>query len=61
MYKTVIPRIRLEEMATKFKDIILELDDTLGRERIYEELDLTDEEAEWLELNETEEDEWDVY
>lgn len=37
MSKTVISRMRLEEIATKFKDIILELDDTLGRERIWEE------------------------
>lgn len=51
-----ISRLRFEEFATKFKDIILEMDDDEGMERIIEETDPTDYEAEWLGLTCPEED-----
>lgn len=51
-----ISRFRLEEFATKFKDIILEMDDDEGMERIMEETEPTDYESEWLELTCPEED-----
>ena len=49
-------RWRLEEFTTKFKDIILEMDDDEGMERIMEETEPTDYEAEWLGLTCPEED-----
>lgn len=49
-------RWRLEEFTTKFKDIILEMDDDEGMERIMEETEPTDYESEWLGLTCPEED-----
>lgn len=54
--KDYISRYRMEEFATKFKDIILEMDDDEGMERIMEETEPTDYESEWLELTCPEED-----
>ena len=43
-----ISRHRLEELATKFKDGLLECDEDFAREFFEEECELTEKEMEWL-------------
>lgn len=46
--KNYISRARLEELATKFKDGLLECDEDFATEFFDEECELTDSEMEWL-------------
>lgn len=51
-----VPRARLEELATKFKDGLLECDEDFATEFFEEECELTDSEMEWLGIENNEED-----
>lgn len=51
-----ISRSRLEELATKFKDGLLEYDEDYAMEFFEEECELTESEMEWLGITESEED-----
>ena len=50
-----IPRARLEELATKFKDGLIEDDEESAMEFFDYECELTEEEKEWLGITESEE------
>lgn len=52
-----ISRARLEELATKFKDGLLEYDEDFAMEFFEEECEMTDSEMEWLGIESNEEDE----
>lgn len=52
-----IHRNRLEELATKFKDGLLECDEDFATEFFEEECELTENEREWLGITESEDDE----
>ena len=49
-----VPRARLEELATKFKDGLLECDEDFAMEFFEEECELLDSEMEWLGITESE-------
>lgn len=49
-----ISRVRLEELATKFKDGLLEYDEDYAMEFFEDECDLTESEMEWLGITESE-------
>lgn len=51
-----VPRARLEELATKFKDGLLECDEDFATEFFEEECELTDSEMECLGIENNEED-----
>lgn len=50
-----IPRNRLEELATKFKDGLIECDEDFAMEFFEDECDLSESEMEWFGLEESEE------
>lgn len=49
--KDYIHRNRLEELATKFKDGLMETDEDFAMEYFDSECEMTDEEKEWLGIN----------
>ena len=51
-----IPRCRLEELATKYKDELIECDENSAMEFFDEECDMTDEEKEWFGIGTESED-----
>lgn len=51
-----ISRRRLEELATKFKDGLIECDEDFAREFFEDECDLSESEMEWLGITEIEEE-----
>ena len=54
--KDYIPRVRLEELTTKFKDGLIEDDEESAMGYFEYECELTEEEKEWLGITESEED-----
>lgn len=55
--RNYIPRARLEELATKFKDGLIEDDRESAMEYFEYECEMTEEEKEWLGITESEDEE----
>lgn len=51
-----VPRARLEELATKFKDGLFECDEDYAMEFCQYDCELTESEMEWLDITESEEE-----